>query len=98
MLAVNGWGVVVVACVLGGCSDGTACSDEKKLGDDIATHAKSDGISAQGLCALNQAEIATRLREGSVWNSASEADRDARAQQYVTNCAKVAQAKADCGD
>jgi hypothetical protein len=94
---------VVAVCLLSACGDGVdheaACSNEKKLADEVASNAENvDGISAQGLCTLSKAQIATRLESSSVWEGATDAERDARAQQYVTNCGKIAQAKADCGD
>ncbi|HVX91560.1 MAG TPA: hypothetical protein VHC20_08210 [Candidatus Paceibacterota bacterium] len=94
---------VVAACLLWACGGGVdrdaACKNEKQLTEQITAEATQvDGISAQGLCALDQAGIAARLRNGARWSSASDADVSARAQQYVTNCGKVSQAKADCGD
>lgn len=73
--------------------------DEKKLSDEIYSNATDvDGISAQGLCTLSRAEIAARLEGSALWGNKTDAQRDARAQQYVTNCEKAAKAKADCGD
>jgi hypothetical protein len=95
-------GMVVVACVLSACGDDidreAACKDEKRLTEDIYSKATDvDGISAQGLCTLSRGEIAQRLGASAVWGTATDAERDARAQQYVTNCEKAAKAKADCG-
>ena len=103
-MAINPVEMVLIGYLLVGCGAGgdsadneVACSDEKKLADNIAAHAKLDGMSPQGLCALSQEQIAARLKEGSVWGDATDAERESRAQQYVTNCQKAAQAKADCG-
>jgi hypothetical protein len=102
MVALNLVGIALAACFLSACGDGVdqeaACNSEKRMAEDIASHAQVDGISAQGLCTLGQAEIATRLKDGNVWSSASDADLQSRAQQYVTNCGKLSKAKADCGD
>jgi hypothetical protein len=103
MVAVNRLGMVLVASLLSACGDGidheAACNDERRLTDEIYSQATDvDGISAQGLCTLSWAEIATRLKGNAVWGSKTDAERDARAQQYATNCGKAAKAKAECGD
>jgi len=98
MVATKVLRIVWATWLLTACGDESACSNEKSIADNIASHAKLDGISAKGLCALSQEEIATRLKGGSVWSHAIDADRESRAQQYVTNCGKLSQAKADCGD
>jgi len=103
MVAVNLAGIVVAACLVSACGDGVdheaACKDEKQLTDEVTSHAtQTDGISAQGLCTLSQAQIAARLKSGSVWDSASDAELNTRAQEYVTLCGKISKAKADCGD
>jgi hypothetical protein len=99
MALVNVIGIVLCGCLLGGCGDDAACDDEKKLTDAIASEAEEvDEISAEGLCRLSQAELAARLENSPRWANKTDAERRSRAQEYLTNCAKLSHAKADCGD
>lgn len=103
MLVVQLVGVLGTACLLLACSDNAdqeaACKEEAKLTKAIASNAEDvDGISSEGLCLLSQSEIAQRLKNSSAWGTKSDAQRNDRAEQYVTNCSKLSQAKADCRD
>lgn len=93
----------LVAAAMMACGDdgdrGAACKEEKELTEKIlAKAAETDQISPQGLCALTQAQVAQRVKASQVWASAPDEAIDDRAQQYVSNCGKLAKAKADCGD
>lgn len=79
------------------CGD-DSCQEARDVEEGITRNAEEvDKISSVGLCTLSEAEVASRLSDQNPLY-AEMTRAQARAKEYVANCKKLRELKAECGD